>query len=490
MTDKFAEAIERQTQVLAQLVAQGQNKKEVGGPYVTKAASGHSGTLLHGAGGMFNTPGLSEAIISTHVPAQGLGQLLPAYPSNVTHPWFGFLTGFGNESGAEPTNPCDDAPTGYMKTGTLTARFGHIARDTQTIRLPDTITKLNRGDFTDLQLVNSILNPDSSGVFYPNDISEQGVLDMVTRAEQVIVGVNMERKLSNLLWSGIGTGANDTPGGGYKEFPGLDVQVATGQLDAETGAAMASADSLILSFGYKDVASSNIVDPIQKMESYMYALSLQTGIGPVEWVLVMRPELWEAISSVWPIQYNTQPDMSTLDANRVRVLLDARANIDQRDMMRAGLYLDINGRRYNVVLDNMIPMENNAAVGLGVDEFASAVYFLPLRVIGGLPVLYWEYLDHNLSVPQTSLLHGLETWYSDGGRFLWSYDGKFTCFKMKAETDPRVVLRTPHLAWKLEDVKFTNFIPHRDPDPTSDYWKNGGVSLRTIGGPTQYGAWL
>jgi len=94
----------------------------------------HTGTLLHGPGGLFNTPGLDEALISTHVRARGLGQLLPAFPSQSTNPWYGLLTGFSDDVGSEPIYPCDDAPSGYIKSGTLTARFGRVARGSQDIR--------------------------------------------------------------------------------------------------------------------------------------------------------------------------------------------------------------------------------------------------------------------------------------------------------------------------------------------------------------------
>ena len=455
------------------------------------AAARHTGTLLHGNGGLFNTPGLSEAIISTHVRARGLGQLLNAFPSNEDRPWFGFLTGFGAESGSEPTNPCDDAPTGFIKSGTLTARFGRVARDTSTIRMPDVIRKINRSDFTDLQLLNGVLNPDSSGVYYPSDVSEQGILDMVVRAEQVIVGINLERKLSKLLWAGLGTGANDTPGGGYKEFPGLDVQIATGQVDAETNAVMAAADSLIQSFGFQDVASTDIVAVLEEMEDHMFNLAADTGVDPVEWVIVMRPQLWRAITSVWPIQYNTQVSMATLAGGEARVILNGAENINQRDQMRAGLYLDINGRRYNVVLDHGITENDSSHASLSINEFSSDLYFIPLTITGNFPITYWQYLDFGLATPQTAMLNGMETWWSDGGRFLWSYDGSFTCFKLKAEVEPRVILRAPHLAFKLQNIKYVRAIaPLRDPDPDSDYWKDGGVSIRNLATPTQYSVWL
>lgn len=509
--ETLIKAIQEQTKVLANLVEQSQITKEAQESMFAKTvndlvtalkdngqrslekdalAAGHAGTLLHGPGGMFNTPGLSASLISLHVKSKGLGYLLPAFPTNETHPYFGFITGFGDEVGSEPINPCDDAPTGYMKSGTLTAKLGHISRDTQTIRLPDTIKRINRSDFTDLALINSLLNNDAAGTLYPPSIDERGMLDMSTKAEQVIAGVNMERKMAKLLWSGDGSGANDTPGGGYVEFPGLDNQIVTGQLDAETGAAMASADSLVLDFGYQDVATSDIVEFVEEAEDFVYNLGEDTGLEHAG-VLVMRPNAFRAITSVWPIQYNTQPEMSIITGTEARVMLDARTNVDQRDSMRNGLYLDVNGKRYNVVLDTGIVEENNATNPTDLDayEFASSIYYVPLTVSGGLPVTYWEYLNHQLSVPQEGLLNGLKTWWTDAGRWLWSMDGKFTCFKMKMETDPRIVLRTPHLAWKIQNVKYTRMVALRDPDPENAYWVNGGVSIRNLS-PAQYAAWL
>jgi len=505
----FVEAIQAQTKALTDLISAGQQKEAQGtafaktvndlvaalkqGDLVNKdaLAAGHAGTLLHGPGGMFNTPGLSSALISTHVKSRGLGYLLPAFPSNEVAPYFGFITGFGEEIGSEPNAPCDDAPTGYMKSGTLTAKFGHVSRDTQTIRLPDTIKKINRADFTDLTLINSVLNQNGADTLYPPSVNEAGMLDMVTKAEQVIAAVNMERKVSKLLWSGDATGANDTPGGGYVEFPGLDNQIATGQVDAENNQAMPAADSLVLDFGYQDVATSDIVEFMEEAEDFNYNLAEDTGVGPVEGALVMRPNTFRSLTSVWPIQYNTQPEMAIIAGSEARVIIDARANITDRDAMRNGLYLDLNGKRFNVVLDTGIVEENNATnpSDLNAYEYASSIYYIPLKIVGGLPVTYWEYLNHQLSVPQTQLLQGMQTWWTDGGRWLWSMDGKFTCFKVKMETDPRIVLRTPHLAWKIQNVKYTRMVALRDPDPENDYWVNGGVSIRNLS-PTQYAAWL
>jgi hypothetical protein len=462
-----------------------------------KALQSHTGTLLHGPGGLFNTPGLEDPIISLHVQARGLGQLLPAFPSNSTHPFYGLLTGFSDDVGSEPVYPCDDAPSGYIKSGTLTAKFGRVARGSQDIRIPDTLFQVNSGENMDLQLIGSILNDDARGVLYPEQITEDGLLDMVTKAEMVTMGVRFERKLAKLLWQGQGDGSNDTAGEGYVEFPGIDSQVATGQVDAQnTGVPLPGADSTIWDFAYQDVSGgADLVGAMEEVADYLENLAIDTGVDPVEWVIVMRPQAWRAVSSMWPIQYNTQPDYTTITGTEHRVILDARENVRDRDAMRQGLYLDLNGKRYNVVLDTGIVEENNGSgVGLLPDEFASSIYFLPLSIVGNMPVLYWEYLDHRLGVPQSNLVPGMATWFTDQGRFLWSWKTLYTCFKLRAEIDTRVVLRTPHLAAKIQDIKYSRRLPLRDPDPASAYWVDGGVSNAPPAAgrpaPTTYAPWL
>lgn len=455
-------------------------------------AGAHTGTLLHGPGGLFNTPGLDTAIISTHVQSKGLGQLLPAFPSVDTHPWFGFLTGVSDDQGNEPTYPCDDAPTGYIKSGTLTARFGVVQRDTNTIRLPDVIERTNRGDMTDLMLIGQLLNDDGRGILYPADIPDgQTMLDMVVAAEQVQTGIRMERKLAKLLWTGDATVKTL---GGYAEYPGLENQLVTGQKDAETNANLPSADATIIDAAYNSIGSStyDLVAAMEEGEDFVFNLAMDTGMDPFTAVIAMRPQAWRVVSSIWPIAYNTQPDMQLIAGGTARVIIDARTNVQERDAMRQGLYLDLNGRRYPVVIDNSIPEENHATnAGLGVGEYASSINFIPLTA-AGMPVTYWQHKDYTLIGSQMgNIPSGLETWYTDGGRFLWSMDGKFTCFKLKLETEPRVVARTPHLSFRVTRLKYTRtHAPLRDPDPASEYWVNGGPSLRSVAGPQQFAAWL
>jgi hypothetical protein len=312
---------------------------------------------------------------------------------------------------------------------------------------------------------------------------------MVVAAEQVQTGIRMERKLGKMLWTGDATVQTL---GGYSEFPGLENQFVTGQVDAETNAAMPSADSTVLDAQYQTVGSStfDLVGLMEEAEDFVFNLANDTGMDPFTAAIVMRPQLWRVVSSIWPVQYNTQPEFGMLDNTNARLIIDARTNVEERDKMRQGLYLWLNGRRYPVVLDTGIPQEDRSTnANLGVGEFASSIKFIPLTA-AGMPVTYWQHKDYRLLSSQTgSMPPGMNMWWTDGGRFLWSYDGKYTCFKLKMVTALRVIARTPHLGFSINHLKISrNHVPLRDPDPSSQYWLNGGVSLRGV--PTQHAVWL
>lgn len=473
-------------EVLEQLVVALSNatkELKAGGGLKTKApASNNTAALLTQPGGMFAVTGLESDVISLNVSPRGLGAALPAFPATIDDPRYGFLTGFSDDIGAEAEGPCDDAPRGYMKSGTLTAQFGRLARGTETIEI-DKLLHQQRGVNTDLRLLNAVLGGDA-GLDIGN-MNQTDLLNLVVKAEMVGVGVRFERLMSRLLWSG--AIANNTAGGGYKEFPGLDSQIATGQVDAETNVAMNSADSLIYDFGNNEVDSESIdiVEYVSMMEFYLRTLADKTNMSPVTWGLVMRPELFFELSAIWPCRYLTHR-CSTLAGDNPIVINDNN-NVMMRDAMRNGNYMEINGRRYPVILDDGIYERNNAnTAGIPAGSYASSIYFVPLRVRGSFPVLYWEYIDYRRVqaqlAPMGAGLRNVPFW-TDNGRYLWVYRENGFCFDLQAKIEPRVVLRTPHLAGKIQGVRYTPLTHLRSPYPDSPYWFNGGTSLRAIPDP-------
>jgi hypothetical protein len=441
-------------------------------------------TRLHGTGGIFSTSGMEREVVSTVVRTEGLASQLPRFPSVMEDPTFGALTGVSDDIGVEAALPCDNAPTGYVKACNLTARFGRVSRSTETIEMDKVMLQLHRGDFRDLVLYGEMLG---LAGFTPSGLNPQQALNVITMMEMVNTGVRLERVLCGHVWAG--SPANNNVGGGYKEFPGLNNQIATGQVDADTNTACPSLDSDIKDFAYNDVCGSvlDIVEYLSSMEYFIYELARSTGLLPASWAFVMRPQLWYELTACWPCKYNT--NRCTSIGGDHQVITDGRENINDRDRMRQAMTLEVNGRSYPVILDNCINEDNNQNnANLDAGQFASSIYFVPLRITGNFPVLYMEHIDYRAAASDTALLRGREDFWTDAGIFSWAIENNKWCYDLTVKTEQRIVLRTPQLAGRLQNVRYSPLQHLRDPLPDSPYHVDGGVSLRSPG--TRYAVWM
>ena len=323
-----SEILAKQTEILDRLTSKEDH---------TKAPANFSTyTPLHGSGGIFAVPGLERDIITAHMRPSGITSILPRIPTVYQDPRFGSITGYTATSGSQPTYACEDAPTGYMKGCNLTARFGRIRFDTQTIDMDDVMLKLHRGDFTDLMLRGKLLG--MTGLT-PSGMNEGQVLNIVTMSEMVIAAVNMERELNHQIWQGVTTVAN--------EFPGLDVQIATGQMDADTGTLCPALDSDVKGFAYDDVCGSgrDIVEYLSTLMWYLNDVADSSGVTPVQWVIAMTKGLWHELSSCWPCRYNTYRCSAVDTANIDAVPIRRRCGNDDGTRCNAPGYVHRHRRR-------------------------------------------------------------------------------------------------------------------------------------------------
>ena len=446
----------------------------------------HSGVLLHGPDGIFSTFGLEREIITAHIVPQGLASVLPLNPSIDTDPRFGSITGVTESTGEQPDDTCDDAPHAYLKGCNLTARFGRVRYDTNTIEFDAVITRYNRGDFMDLQLLGSLIgNDDLRSGLMPSDLSQDDILNVVTLAEMLVAGVQASRELIRQTWQGNVLIDH--------EFPGLDYQIATGQLDADIAGKLCPAlDSDVKNFGYADVCGTthDIVEYLASMMWYLEFNAKRMQLGPVKWAIVMTPALWFELSACWPCRYLTNRCQSIAGVD-VAVIND-EVNVTLRDQMRDGMFIQINGIKYNVVVDDGI-YEHNAANNQNLlpGEYASTIYAVPLTILGGFPVTYRQYLDYRTPVAAANIAPFQQyrrDFWSDNGIFSWAYDGQLWCYKLGMKTEQRVILRTPQLAGRIDYVKYTPTQHLRSPMPDSDYFMDGGVSTRPAA-RTSYAVW-
>jgi hypothetical protein len=437
---------------------------------------------LSGPGGLFSVVGAENTVMSTYVRPRGLGEFLRAVGNNNTDPRYPVFVGYDAESGTEPDYPCEDAPMpGPARAATLMGQYGRIMRQSRTIEIDD-VFRRSRVDVGSFRLMGSMFgtdNPLSPG----RNMSQNDVLNLVVASQMASMGVAFERKLTQLMWRG--TPANNTTNGGYKEFPGLDSQIATGQLDAESGTAVPALDSYIANFGYAlvDNTTTDIVNVIHNMERYLFDKAERQGLSPVEWVFVMRPDLWYELTAIWPCRYLTN---RCADASGTEVMvINDRTNVDERDRMRRDQMLEVNGRRYRVVLDDGIYEKNNTidAVNVPAGTFSSSIYFIPLRLQGNFPATYWEHMDYSSLGRELRPLGGgsaKPTFWTDGGRFMWTIRHNGFCFDLQAKVEPRVILAAPQLAGKIQNVRYASS-PHLvSPYPGTDGYLNGGVTSRTV----------
>jgi hypothetical protein len=455
--------------------------KDANGLQTKAPASFSTYTPLHGPGGIWTGPGLERDVITAHVRPHGLASRLPLLPTVNTNPLYGTLTGFTAAGDTQPQYACDDAEAAYAKGCTLTAKLGMFRLDSQTIDMDDVMLRLHRGDFTDLMLRGQVLGLTDLN---PSDTNQSDILNVVSHSEMVTVGVNTERALTRQLWQGTVA---------LNQGPGLDSQIATGQVDAQTNVACPAMDSDVKDFALDDVGGSgrDIVEYLSMLEFYLRYNAQTMGLDPVTWVVVMRPGLWHELSAVWPCKYNTHRCGDADLGTNSRVVIDGRENIAERDNMRNGNFIFINGNRYEVVTDVGIFEHSNVNNGsLNPGEYASSIYMVPLAITGNFPVTYREYVDYRQAATDVNFAQGrLDVWWTDNGVYSWSLTQNKWCYKFHLKTEQRVILRTPQLAGRIDNVKYTPLQHLRSAFPDSSYHYNGGVSLRA-NDPGYSAVWL
>jgi len=438
-------------------------------------ATGDTSQYFHGPGGLFGGASVEERVLSTRIVPQGISSVLPAFPSVFTHPEFGYITGVEDDSDSEPQTECATCPGGIWQTCVQTAPFGRVCRETETYSPSRYVQRVNRFD-QDYVLANSMMG--EGDLFQPiKGMDKNSVLQRAVTRGMLTVGMLMQNKFVPMTWQG--TPGNNV-GTGYAEFNGLDLLISTGKVDAHTLDTCEALDSDVKDFNYQNISTIKndgflVVEWLEALERYCHRNARGMNMLPATWAFVMREEAWYELTRVWPIAYHTTRGF-TLPTS-VAHNIDAGDMIRMRDAMRAGMYLDINGRRHQVLLDDgILEQDSGDNQNIGAGCFASNIYFVPLTYMGMWPATYYEYLDYGQALfPE---LRGKQDWWTDGGRYLWTIEQQKWCFTVSALMEPRIVLRTPYMAGRLDNVLYCPTQHTRQPFPDDDYFVKGGVTDR------------
>jgi hypothetical protein len=450
------------------------------------AASPITTGYTHGPGGLLTFPGVDPVVFSTVMGADSIIGQIPTSPTLYMNPVYATITGVLDTTGSNKDGVCDNAPVaGLMKACYTTSIFGRYEMATPELEINRLGQRNDRADPMDLRLVNSPIA--AGGPFMTaGDVATPGDLFTNEVARKFWErNVAIHRLLAKQLW--VGNPANNSAGGGYKEMTGLQLLVNTGYVDVETGTACPAVDSIVRSFGHVRVNTdaNRTVAFFTNVYHQLKERARRAGVAPVRWAMAMRGSLFYELTAIWPCSYLSFRCNESIGAN-MQGNIDAQDAVRFRDEMRAGSYLLIDGERVEVLTDDGIPEGSNttdASVPSGC--FASDVYFLPMSIVGGQSVLFMEYFQYSNPAIQDALGQ-MVLGRIEGPWITWPRQTNL-CVQWQSKIEPRLVLRTPWLAARIQDVNYCPIEHERQPFPTDPYFVDGGKTTRS--GPSYYSLW-
>lgn len=446
----------------------------------------------HGLGGLFNQRGIGPDIFNAmQLPLAGALSVIPVVNGGIDS---------GNEFGGEnasfdtlltgvtegdadsfnnqPTADCATGPVGGLtKLCTIVNTYGRYRFATREMSMVRAGRRQDKCDPLTLRLLGQpsfegfgiSANMPSAGNMIANEFARR-------LWETAASGVRMFAKR---IW--IGTAANNN--GERRDITGLSTFINSGnKADAYSGNICTAADSTILNFGLNLVggAGNDIVRYIETLFLQLEWKASRQALNPVEWVIFMRPELWDEVTKVWPVRQYESALNQIANFTNGRVMVSANDALDDRNAYREQMILPIRGRNIRVVLDDSIPEQDVTNNGnLLAGQYASDIYIVPMTVLGGIPVTFMEAFQYNnmqtMNVANLFNL-GFFSTTSDGGFFYWNWNFKNGCLQANWEFSPRLRVKTPQLGGRVTNVAYQPLLHLSSYDPDSVYYQDGGAT--------------
>jgi hypothetical protein len=453
----------------------------------TKAVSSTPDAVYgHGPNGLFSTPGVDLDIYNAmQLPTKGLESLLPEYPTNLALPNYAIITGQTATSGSEPSVACADWPeAGLMQIGIYQTTLSRQGRSSRVYDISRVGQRINNADLMDYRLIGDPTGADARDENAPGGIGV-GAGDKSLNTELAKGMRELRTAFIRDFAPDLYTGnpANNS-GTGRMYYRGLDLLINTGYTDVISSTAMPAADSIVVNFGGGDIGvnpnGQNLVLQMVDIYRRLGIIAEEAGLDPVTWAIAMPRSLFYEVTAAWPCAYYT--NRCQLPGSNTE-FVNSRDQIEMRDQMRAGNYLLIDGEKVKVVPDTAIA--RTALTGVDAGSFTGSIYFVPLTVLGNKSVTYKQYFDYSGPGAAEEFLSGLGgnigSFFkvTDKGKYLWLFQPPTSyCIQIEAMSRMTLVLRTPYLAARLTNVRWTPIAVERSPFTTDPTYVAGGVSTR------------
>jgi len=420
-------------------------------------------------GGIFARCDLERPVLNiTLQPTRSLANMIPYRFSNVDVVTYAYLTAISNGSITPQDTICEIPP----QPGDISVCFASYARGrlefaTQTMEPHDLIRKAHKGVQDDLYFVGDI-----RGVLALQDgrtllgANGRGNLPLIQagaiRRQMQYVGRLHQRYLLHRFWYGDpdAVGQNGA-GGGWKSFWGMNSMIANdyGSKAWVTGTSCTQLNSEVINFASGVIGSSALYSTLQDAEANAYNKAQMYGTPIEEAVIVMHPILWdqwvkflpcEMINdscAVIPASSDTIPNMHVNDGG------GGMYNLTMRRQLQTQMSLTLNGRSYNIVLDDTLAL---TTAGSGPVTYDGTIYFIPTRVAGE-QTIFWDITDYRefyQQLPPIDSSVSAALGWTDGGIYHWVIErDRGRCFLLRGLIEPGLVYRTPHLAFRVDAVR-------------------------------------
>lgn len=435
---------------------------------------GSNGTL----GGLFSAPGVRPDRFSALPRVRTMSSLLRPMPNDIYNEILSIVTGATASTGSNPTDYCGTPPQpGALKQCEQQFKYGNYYMKSALQSINDIGYLRNRAD-----VPGQILN--SAPEDYPliPDIMWR-IVDTRSVAQYAfyLQGIALERSLEPVLILGDSTKANTTTTLGWiKEFKGLDLQIKTGYTDT-SGVTCPAADSQVIGFNTSITGTIGGGDGrtiTQAISDLWYAAqdrAHQVGMDGVQFAFLMRKEMFRVLTDVYANTYATSRFQAASLTAGTPLIQEAMATNDLRLEMLQGQYLLVEGMPVPVVFSEGIPLE-----GQGANSYLADLYLVPISW-AGRPLLRMEYfnLNNNYITEWVGTIAPDRRRVLNNGLFAMGYNAQNFCDELLFASVMRLILETPFLAGRIDNIIFTYLASTRNAIPSESLYVNGGLSYYT-----------
>jgi hypothetical protein len=446
--------------------------KELG--IVTKhdPASTISSPGPHGPGGIFSQGAVRPDMYSTVPrPTNTFSGRIPLIQSRMDNEVYEILTGITATEGNRATDICSEGPTpGKLKVCRQVIPFGEVKVDTQVQRINNMGRRI---DYQDLD--RNVLNfQPSSSPFVP----QVPTTDLNTRLGKAFaeLGVGIELGIELVDFVGVaGQGSNAAYLNQFiTQYNGLEALVKTGHVDAVTSVACPATDSIVIPhnapIGSNGTGGTSFISEMVDMYFAAKERARTVGLAGTEFAFVMNPKAWRAVAEAWACAYWTDRCGGTQYNETQRNPMEISRI---RDAMYQGMYLTVDGENVEVLLSAGVP-----APGIGNVTYSSDIFLIPMNW-NGRPLTYRQFFPLNNAEAQQFLEMENDAKVINNG--LYAVGKRSTnglCTKFEFYSKHRLILDTPFLAGRVNDVSFAYRASTFDTRVGESLYVNGGVSSR------------